>query len=325
MTNKAVFLDRDDTILDDPGYISSPEQVKLLPGAAKAIASLSKLGFKTIVISNQSGVARGIVTEKGLNKIHDHFEKLLGDNGAYLDAIYYCPYHPQGTVKEYTKESNLRKPNNGMIIQAAKDFDIDLKASWMIGDSYRDVEAGVSSGCKTILISSSAKPKKPKSSDPTPNYIATNLLEAANIIKMQNSNPTEKKKVTTKPKKASTHLSSEVAQKEPITQKQPEPKVQAKSEAEQKQDTTHNHPSLEDMVAEILHNIKRKERESQFTDFSVFKLIAATTQLAVIITLIISVYVMLSANFTNNETLIPLAFAIVLQLITLTLLQMNSK
>ena len=184
MADKAVFLDRDDTLIDDPGYISDPSQVELLPGAADALIGLKKMGYKTIVVSNQSGVARGIVTEEGLNKIHTRLKGLLSRQGAYLDAIYYCPYHPDGSIPQYRKESKMRKPNPGMLLKAAEEMDIDLENSWMVGDSYRDVAAGKNSGCRTILINSSVKPAIKTKEDPEPDKKAVNIVEAANIIKM---------------------------------------------------------------------------------------------------------------------------------------------
>jgi len=151
MSNKAVFLDRDNTLIEDPGYINHPDQVKLLEGVAEALIELKAMGYKLIVVSNQSAVARGIVTEKVLAQIHDRLKQLLAERGAYLDRIYYCPYHPDGVVPKYRKESDWRKPNPGMLLTAADQMDIDLNQSWMIGNSSRDIEAGLRAGCKTIL------------------------------------------------------------------------------------------------------------------------------------------------------------------------------
>jgi D,D-heptose 1,7-bisphosphate phosphatase len=181
---KAVFLDRDNTLVEDPGYISHPSQVKLLGGTAASLVQLRKMDFKTVVVSNQSGVARGIVTEDILAQIHHQLEKLLADEGAYLDAIYYCPFHPDGVISKYRIESELRKPAPGMLLQAAEDLDLDLRASWMIGDSYRDIEAGKRAGCKTILINNPVKPAVKNPSDPEPDRQAVNIREAVNIIRM---------------------------------------------------------------------------------------------------------------------------------------------
>ncbi|KPK36543.1 MAG: hypothetical protein AMJ65_16050, partial [Phycisphaerae bacterium SG8_4] len=149
MSDKAVFLDRDDTLIEDPGYIDNPDQVKLLDGAAEALIELKNLGYKLVVVTNQSAVARGIITEKVLAEIHERMRQLLAEKNAYLDEIYYCPYHPEGVVPKYRKESNYRKPNPGMLLEAADDMNIDLGDSWCIGNSSSDVEAGSHAGCKT--------------------------------------------------------------------------------------------------------------------------------------------------------------------------------
>jgi D-glycero-D-manno-heptose 1,7-bisphosphate phosphatase len=184
MANKAIFLDRDDTLIEDPGYINDPDDVKLLPGAAETLAGLRKMGYKLIVVTNQSAIARGIVSEEVLEEIHGRLETLLSRQGVSLDAIYYCPFHPDGVIGKYRRESDLRKPSPGMLLAAAEDLDIDLKQSWMIGNSYSDVAAGLKAGCKTILISSSASPPQKKKSDPKPDKIAVNIKEAVNIVKM---------------------------------------------------------------------------------------------------------------------------------------------
>ena len=150
MSNKAIFLDRDDTLIEDPGYLNHPEQVKLLEGVAEALIELRAMGYMLIVVSNQSAVARGVVSEKILGEIHNRLRQLLTERGAYLDQIYYCPYHPDGVIPKYRKESDWRKPNPGMLLAAADEMDIDLSQSGSIGDSSRDVEAWLRAGCKTI-------------------------------------------------------------------------------------------------------------------------------------------------------------------------------
>jgi D,D-heptose 1,7-bisphosphate phosphatase len=184
MTKKAIFLDRDNTLIEDPGYISSPDQVKLLPGVSEALTELRNMGYMLIVVTNQSAVARGIVTEKVLENIHGKMSTLLAHDGAYIDKIYYCPYHPEGVVPKYRKESNLRKPQPGMILRAAEELDIDLDNSWMVGNSPRDITAGLNAGCKTILIVSSVNPNILKPTDPKPDEKAVNIKEVVNIIKM---------------------------------------------------------------------------------------------------------------------------------------------
>jgi len=191
MFNKAIFLDRDDTLIEDPGYINHPDQVKLLDGVADALRELKEMGYKLIVASNQSAVAQGIVTEEVLGEIHDRLKQLLAEKGAFLDQIYYCPYHPDGVIPKYRKESDWRKPNPGMLLAAASEMNIDISQSWCIGNSSRDVEAGLRAGCKTILIDHSPYPKQFEPREPAPDYQAVNIKEAVNIIKMYHRRSSE--------------------------------------------------------------------------------------------------------------------------------------
>ena len=139
MSKKAIFLDRDGTIIEDPGYLNHPDQVVLLDGVAEALVELRGMGYKLIVVSNQSSVARGIVSEQTLKEIRHRLKQLLAEKQAYLDRIYYCPYHPEGAIEKYRKESELRKPKPGMLAAASEEIDIDLTQSWMIGNSGRDI------------------------------------------------------------------------------------------------------------------------------------------------------------------------------------------
>ena len=184
MAYKAIFLDRDNTLIEDPGYINHPSQVTLLPGVAGALNDMRKMGYKLIIVSNQSAVARGIVTEEVLGDIHERLLELLRSEGVYLDAIYYCPFHPEGVIEKYRKESDLRKPRPGMLLMASNDMNINLSHSWMVGDTYRDIESGKRAGCRTILVNSPATPAVKEYTDPEPDCTAVNIKEAANIIKM---------------------------------------------------------------------------------------------------------------------------------------------
>ena len=154
---RAVFLDRDGTINQHVGFLKDIDTFTLLPGVAEAVKKINDSGYLAIVVTNQPVIARGEVTVDMLSKIHDKMETLLGEHGAYLDAIYYCPHHPHkgyaGEVPELKIECACRKPKPGMILQAAKDFHVDLSQSWMIGDAENDILAGKSAGCKTALIS----------------------------------------------------------------------------------------------------------------------------------------------------------------------------
>ena len=139
--NRAVFVDRDGTINRDVPYCSRPEDFELLPGAAEAIRLLNEHSFKVVVITNQSGIARGYFTEEMLAKIHDKMRSELAKHGAHVDAIYYCPHHPDDNCE-------CRKPKPKMVLQAARDLQIDLSQSYVVGDAEMDVELARRAGCK---------------------------------------------------------------------------------------------------------------------------------------------------------------------------------
>lgn len=153
---KAIFLDRDGTINRYVGFLRDIDEFELLPGAAEAIKEINSSGYLAILVTNQPVIARGELTVDGLREIHNKMETLLGAEGAYLDAIYYCPHHPhkgyEGEVPELKIDCSCRKPKPGMLLKAAADYNIDLAHSWMIGDSENDMKAGVAAGCKTVLI-----------------------------------------------------------------------------------------------------------------------------------------------------------------------------
>ena len=153
---KAVFLDRDGTINKYIGFLRDIDDFELIDGVASAIKAINASGYLAIVVTNQPVIARGEVSFEELQEIHNKMETLLGEQGAYVDAIYYCPHHPhkgyEGERPELKIECDCRKPKPGMLLQAAKDFNIDLEHSWMIGDGENDIVAGKNAGCHTALI-----------------------------------------------------------------------------------------------------------------------------------------------------------------------------
>ncbi len=184
MSQAAIFWDRDDTLTRDPGYLSDPSQLELLPGAAEALKAASDAGFHNILVTNQSGIARGKFTEEDLGRIHDRLRELLAAQGAKLNAIYYCPYldGDEATVEAYRQDSDLRKPKPGMLIQASMEHQVDLAASWSVGNSLRDAQAGRAAGCRTILIHANrlehAKWKNQRDVD----FVVSSLDEAVAIV-----------------------------------------------------------------------------------------------------------------------------------------------
>lgn len=160
---KAIFLDRDGTINKYVGFLSNPEQFELIPGVAEAVKMINKSGYLAIVVTNQPVIARGECTWEELRAIHDKMETELGKDGAFIDAIYVCPHHPDngfdGERPEYKKDCDCRKPKPGLMLQAARDLNIDLSLSYMIGDSERDIEAGRNAGCRDSFLIEKDTPK----------------------------------------------------------------------------------------------------------------------------------------------------------------------
>ena len=183
MSNCAVFLDRDGTINKDPGYLGKPSSVELFPGAASALSNLkSKLNCKLIVISNQSGIARGLITNKMVDSVNQKINQLLSMNDVAIDAFYYCPYHPDFNSAE---ECECRKPSPKLVYDAAKQFQIDLHKSYFVGDAVADIECGFNAGLKTVLVKTGYGEDSIsilQNQDKIPTFVAENLEEAASLI-----------------------------------------------------------------------------------------------------------------------------------------------
>ena len=314
MSDKAIFLDRDDTLIEDPGYINDPDQVKLIDGAPEALNEFRKMGYKLIVVSNQSGVARGIFTEKVLGQIHDRLNQLLAENSTRLDKIYYCPYHPEGVVAKYCKESDDRKPNPGMLLKAADEMDIDLSKSWMIGNSPRDIEAGQKAGCKTILIDNSTHTKKLEPIKPLPDYKAVNIKEAVNIIKKLARSSTKQIGINPQQK-----IKKEPAEKHTQIEQDTE-KMDEKTNSDYNQaDRT------EQLLTDILEQLKNIHRGELFGEFSIMRLLAGAVQIFVPFCLLISIWFLMSPTDEHNSVFIAIGFAVVLQLMALTFYIMQGR
>jgi D-glycero-D-manno-heptose 1,7-bisphosphate phosphatase len=352
MSDKAIFLDRDETLIEDPGYINHPDQVKLLDGVAEALIELKALGYKLIIATNQSGVARGIVTEKTLGEIHNRLKQLLAERGVFLDRIYYCPYHPDGAIPEYRRESDCRKPKPGMLLKAADEMDIDLGQSWCIGNNSRDIEAGLRAGCKTILID---MPSHKKQFDPgrsSADYRAVNIKEAVNIIKKYHRCP-EAAVITTKPSftgqaEPVSQTAEQVTQEpervypteqeqgqaQPIELQTASPKMQtAPPELQTAPPELQTAPPeleiagdrTEQLLYSILKQLKSMQRDDMFGEFSIMRLMAGIIQIAVLFCLLITIWFLLSPNKQDSSVSIALGFAIVLQLMSLTFYTMQGR
>jgi D-glycero-D-manno-heptose 1,7-bisphosphate phosphatase len=148
----AVFLDRDGVVTPERGYVTRPEELSLIEGAAAAIKALNEAGVLAVIVSNQSGVARGLMSEEDMAAVHAALEERLAAEGAALDGAYYCPNHPDGTVDRYTRDWSCRKPNLGMLEAAVRDLDIDVSGSAMVGDQATDIEFANRAGMPAVFV-----------------------------------------------------------------------------------------------------------------------------------------------------------------------------
>ena len=184
--HKAVFLDRDGTISEEVGYITDTNMFSLYPFTTAVLKELAVMGFKIIVVTNQAGVARGYFDTEMVEKVHRLLRQKLAEDGASVDDIYYSPYYKNGRVPEYSKDSDCRKPNTGMIERAAEKHSINLKNSFMIGDKLTDIECGRRMGLKTILLLTGhgqVEKKMIEKEKIYPDFITENLETALKIIK----------------------------------------------------------------------------------------------------------------------------------------------
>jgi D,D-heptose 1,7-bisphosphate phosphatase len=181
----AVFLDRDGTLVPDRDCLRSPDDLELLPHVPEAIRLLNEHGWRAVVATNQPVIAKGWCTEADLDKVHRKLETLLGRQHAYLDRIYHCPHHPDagfpGERPELKMDCNCRKPKPGMLLQAAAELNLDLAASWMVGDTTTDLQAARSAGVKAILVRT-GKGGRDGKFPATPDCVAEDLLDAVHLI-----------------------------------------------------------------------------------------------------------------------------------------------
>ena len=186
MGQAAVFLDRDGVLIEEVGYPTRPEHIRILGGVARALARLAQAGFKQIVVTNQSAIARGLMTEEDLDRFHEALDEQLDLLGVGVDAYYACPHHPdpsEAARQDLAVECECRKPKPGLILQAAEDLEIDLDASWLVGDTWRDIQAGQAAGLRTIKLPADPSHdalRRPEVAPPT--VEAADLNKAVDII-----------------------------------------------------------------------------------------------------------------------------------------------
>lgn len=178
MKKGGVFIDRDGVINHDPGNFYKIQDLKIFSGVVKAVGLLNKHNIPAVVVTNQGVVAKGLITEEGVIEIHNKIQTILSEKGAKIDKFYYCPHHPDGVVQKYSIICNCRKPATGMFEAAAKEFNLDFKKSYVIGDSFREIEVAKTLGCKSIAVECGASVFR----NSTPDYRVKDLYEAVKLI-----------------------------------------------------------------------------------------------------------------------------------------------
>jgi D-glycero-D-manno-heptose 1,7-bisphosphate phosphatase len=187
MRAPAVFLDRDGTLIEDVGYLRLPSEVALFPWTVDAVRAFNRAGLPVVVITNQSGVARGLLTETMLEEVHQHLSSVLAAGGARIDAYYYCPHHPDGTVTGYAQHCECRKPGCALIHRASGDLNLDPARSFVVGDTWLDVGTARRAGARGILVRTGHGSREEAQPHPdlSPDVVVDNLVEAASWILRQ--------------------------------------------------------------------------------------------------------------------------------------------
>ena len=176
---KAVFFDRDATIIEDMEFSVDPADLRLFPEAVEGMRKLQQAGYFLVIVTNQSGIARGYYDEAALQSVNQRLVEMLKEQGVSIEAVYYCPHYRDGAVEKYAVACSCRKPEPGMLLRAAEECNIDLAPSWMVGDRPADIGAGRAAGCKTIRVLTGPPAAD---GDPQPDAVANNVSEAADII-----------------------------------------------------------------------------------------------------------------------------------------------
>jgi len=181
MRRRAVFLDRDGTLIEEVGYLDRLDRLVFYPYTVDAVRVLNRAGLAVVVVTNQAGIARGIVQEAFVDEAHRHIAERLAAGGARIDAFYYCPHYTSGTVEPYVRACDCRKPQAGLLRRAQEDLDLDLAGSFMVGDRWHDVGAGRAAGTRTVLLRSGLGRHEEPAPPPglAPDAVADTLVDAA--------------------------------------------------------------------------------------------------------------------------------------------------
>lgn len=343
MRRPAVFFDRDNTLIIGNDYLGNPNEVKLVAGAAAAVAKCRAMGYATVVVSNQSGVARGFFTEDDVRACNARMDQLLLEQNpsAVIDRHEYCPFHPEAKVEAYRQDSFLRKPKPGMILAAADALALDLARSWVIGDAPRDIAAGKAAGCRTILIidpTLAPSPAALEASSVQPDFTVTTLIEAVELIAklthksdrpplMGEKTPTTQPSLPTSGSSSSTE--SPASRLDPSTSQKSSPALTPKSSVSQPpvRDAPMTSPAILDLsklewlIQQVLVELK-KSHETHQDDFSVSKLLAGITQVLALAALFLAYFLYRNDANTLHSWLLV---GIFLQIFTIALLIMSRQ
>ena len=178
---RAVFLDRDGTIIEEVGYLDRAERVELYPWSIDAIRAFNRAGLAVVMVTNQSGIARGFFTEAVVDEVHRHMAEILAEGGAHIDAYYYCPHHPDGKVAGYAQACDCRKPGRGLVDRAVREFGVDPARSFVVGDRWIDVALGRAIGAGAVLVRTGygRSEEKKRPGDLAADAVVDNLIAAA--------------------------------------------------------------------------------------------------------------------------------------------------
>jgi len=189
--SRAVFLDRDGTLIDDVGYLERVDRIALFPWSVDAVRLLNRAGFRVVVITNQGGVARGYFSEAVVESLHRHIDAVFAEGGARIEAYYYCPHHPQGTVEPFNSRCDCRKPGRGLVDRAAHDLGLDLHASFVVGDRWHDIQLARVIGARGVLVRTGygVTAEETPVAGLVPDAIADNLMSATSWILRQGHDP----------------------------------------------------------------------------------------------------------------------------------------
>lgn len=340
MRRPAVFFDRDNTLITCDEYLGDPSKVALVTGAADAVARARSLGYATVIVSNQSGVARGYFPESAVHAVNSRLDEMLADENpkALIDRHEYCPFHPDASIEKYRSESPLRKPAPGMLLSAAEALALDLSRSWLIGDAPRDIEAGAAAGCRTILFvdpSLKSSPAALAERKVEPDYVCTTLKEALDFVAQNTERSGEedamtddevalvatsaKAQATAEPVQEPAVVATPVAANPVVEKGAAVPVEKALTVETSPKTATVTSARLESLAEQILYEVRRRH-EQPVSDFSVSKLMAGVVQVIVL-------FVLFLAYLNRNESglIAMLLFALTLQTMTIALLIMGKQ